>query len=226
MKLIAHSLHSANKMNYTETLLYKTGIVPVIKIADSSQASLLSTALHEGGIFAAEVTFRTDAAAESIFKMREACPDMLIGAGTVLTVDCLNDAILAGAGFIVSPGLNPRVVEAALEKNIPVIPGCMTPTEIETAMSFGLDFVKFFPAEAAGGVKMLKAMSAPYSGMRFMPTGGITLANAAEYLSLKSVVCCGGSFIAEEKDIAEGKFDKIREKAAEVTQKLSLLRKF
>lgn len=205
--------------------LFDTGIVPVIRINDAADAPDLARALADGGLPAAEITFRTDAAAASIEKMRETCPDMLIGAGTVLTIESLNDAVAAGADFIVAPGLNPKLVEAAFAKNIPMIPGCMTPTEIECAMSLGLDFVKFFPAEAAGGVKMLKAMSAPYAGMHFMPTGGIKLSNAAEYLSLKSVVCCGGSFIAEEKDIAAGNFAGIREKAAETAAFVDALRK-
>lgn len=205
--------------------LFDTAVVPVIKINNANDAPALAHALVDGGLPAAEITFRTDAAADAITKMRDACPDMLIGAGTVLTIENLHDAVSAGASFIVSPGLNPKIVEAAQKMNIPIIPGCMTPSEIEIAMSFGLDFVKFFPAEAAGGVKMLKAMSAPYSGISFMPTGGITLKNAEEYLSLKSVICCGGSFIAEEKNIAAGNFEAIRAKAAETAAFAAELRK-
>lgn len=198
--------------------LREIGIVPVIKISDASKAVDLAKALWDGGIRSAEITFRTDAAADAIYKMREAYPEMLIGAGTVLTEKSLDDAIAAGSSFIVAPGLNPKIVNAALRRNIPMIPGCMTPSEIECAMDLGLDFVKFFPAEAAGGVKMLKAMSAPYGNISFMPTGGITLANASDYLALKQVVCCGGSFIAEEKDIANSEFDRIREKSAETVK--------
>ncbi len=196
-----------------EHILRETGIVPVIKISDAGRAAELARALCDGGMPVAEVTFRTAAAAESIYRMREARPDMLVGAGTVLTKESLDAALAAGAQFIVAPGLNPAIVEAALAKDVPVIPGCMTPTEIELAMSLGLDFVKFFPAEAAGGVKFLKAVSAPYAGMRFMPTGGISMKNAAEYLALPYVVCCGASFIASDEQITDGRFDEITENA-------------
>ncbi len=196
-----------------EHILRETGIVPVIKISDAGRAAELAHALCDGGMPVAEVTFRTAAAAESIYNMREARPDMLVGAGTVLTKESLDAALAAGAQFIVAPGLNPAIVEAALAKDVPVIPGCMTPTEIELAMSLGLDFVKFFPAEAAGGVKFLKAVSAPYAGMRFMPTGGISMKNAAEYLALPYVVCCGASFIASDEQITDGRFDEITENA-------------
>ncbi|MBQ9718555.1 MAG: bifunctional 4-hydroxy-2-oxoglutarate aldolase/2-dehydro-3-deoxy-phosphogluconate aldolase [Clostridia bacterium] len=196
-----------------EHILRETGIVPVIRISDAGRAAELAHALCDGGMPVAEVTFRTAAAAESIYRMREARPDLLVGAGTVLTKESLDAALAAGAQFIVAPGLNPAIVEAALAKDVPVVPGCMTPTEIELAMSLGLDFVKFFPAEAAGGVKFLKAVSAPYAGMRFMPTGGISMKNAAEYLALPYVVCCGASFIASDEQITDGRFDEITENA-------------
>ncbi len=196
-----------------ENTLRETGIVPVIKISDANRAAALSKALCDGGMPAAEVTFRTAAAAESIYKMREASPDMLVGAGTVLTKASLDEALAAGAQFIVAPGLNPSIVEACLAKDVPVVPGCMTPTEMELAMSLGLNFVKFFPAEAAGGVKFLKAVSAPYAGLKFMPTGGISLKNAADYLALPYVVCCGASFIASDEQITDGRFDEITEAA-------------
>ncbi len=196
-------------MTEIKNILHETGIVPVIRISDAGRAAELARALCNGGMPVAEVTFRTAAAAESIYNMREACPDMLVGAGTVLTKESLDAALAAGAQFIVAPGLNPAIVEAAQAKDIPVIPGCMTPSEIELAMSLGLDFVKFFPAEAAGGVKFLKAVSASYAGMRFMPTGGISMKNAAEYLALPYVVCCGASFIASDEQITDGRFDEI-----------------
>ncbi len=196
-----------------ENTLRATGIVPVIKISDAGRAADLAKALCAGGMPAAEVTFRTAAAAESIYKMREASPDMLVGAGTVLTKASLDEALAAGAQFIVAPGLNPSIVEACLAKDVPVVPGCMTPTEMELAMSMGLTFVKFFPAEAAGGVKFLKAVSAPYAGLRFMPTGGISMKNAADYLALPYVVCCGASFIASDEQIAGGRFGEITEAA-------------
>lgn len=200
-------------MKNIENTLRETGIVPVIKISDAGRAVDLAKALCAGGMPVAEVTFRTDAAAESIYKMREACPEMVVGAGTILTMGSLDAALTAGAQFIVSPGLNPVIVEAALAKDVPVVPGCMTPTEIEMAMALGLEFVKFFPAEAAGGVKFLKAVSAPYAGIRFMPTGGISMKNAADYLALPCVVCCGASFIASDEQIMNGKFDEIKETA-------------
>jgi 2-dehydro-3-deoxyphosphogluconate aldolase/(4S)-4-hydroxy-2-oxoglutarate aldolase len=201
-----------------ENTLRETGIVPVIKISDAGRAAALADALCGGGMPAAEVTFRTAAAAESIYRMREAHPEMLVGAGTVLTKQSLGEALAAGAQFIVAPGLNPSIVEAALAKDVPVVPGCMTPTEIELAMSLGLTFVKFFPAEAAGGVKFLKAVSAPYAGIRFMPTGGISMKNAADYLTLPYVVCCGASFIASDEQIGGGRFDEITEAARQAKE--------
>ena len=208
-----------------ENTLRETGIVPVIKISDAGRAAALADALCGGGMPAAEVTFRTAAAAESIYRMREAHPEMLVGAGTVLTKQSLDEALAAGAQFIVAPGLNPSIVEAALTKDVPVVPGCMTPTEIELAMSLGLTFVKFFPAEAAGGVKFLKAVSAPYAGIRFMPTGGISMKNAADYLALPYVVCCGASFIASDEQIGGGRFDEITEAARQAKELADSIRK-
>jgi len=212
-------------MKELKNKLYKTGIIPVIKITDAGQAPTLAQALTDGGIYAAEITLRTDAAVESIEKMRLSHPDMLIGAGTVLTVEQMHSAVAVGASFIVSPGFNPRIVEVALKENIAVIPGCMTPSEIETAVSYGLDFLKFFPAEAAGGVRMLKAIGAPYTNISFMPTGGITIANAKEYLELKNVLCCGGSFIVPDKELLCGNFDAIRELAAQSSALVASIRK-
>jgi len=168
---------------------------------------------------------RTNAAIEAIKIMRLECPDMLIGAGTVLTVEQMRTAIAAGASFIVSPGFNPSTVEAALMENIAIIPGCMTPRDIEMAMSYGLDFVKFFPAEAAGGVRMLKALGAPYADICFMPTGGITMENVKEYLELKNVLCCGGSFIVPNKELLCGDFDAIRDLAAQSSALVASIRK-
>ena len=196
-----------------ENTLRETGIVPVIKISDANRAADLAKALCAGGMPAAEVTFRTAAAADAIYKMREVFPGMTVGAGTVLTKASLDNALAAGAQFIVAPGLNPSIVEACLAKDVPVVPGCMTPSEMELAMAMGLTFVKFFPAEAAGGVKFLKAVSAPYAGLKFMPTGGISMKNAADYLALPYVVCCGASFIASDEQIAGGRFDEIEEAA-------------
>ncbi|MBQ8370932.1 MAG: bifunctional 4-hydroxy-2-oxoglutarate aldolase/2-dehydro-3-deoxy-phosphogluconate aldolase [Clostridia bacterium] len=205
-------------MTALQKILYETAIVPVIRISDPKKAAPLADALVKGGIRTAEITFRTDAAAESIRRMLDAHPDMTVGAGTVLTLRALDDAISAGSAFIVAPGLNPKIVREAQRKAVPMVPGIMTPTEIEAALELGLDFVKFFPAEAAGGTKLLKAVSAPYSMVRFMPTGGVTMANAGDYLSLKNVVCCGGSFIADDKLIEAGDFDTITRNAAAVCE--------
>ena len=194
----------------------KIGIVPVIVIEDAKDAAPLAKALWDGGLPCAEVTFRTAAAAQAIKNITEAYPRMLVGAGTVLTTAQVDAAVEAGAKFIVAPGLNPTVVSYCVEKGIPVIPGCCTPSEIEQAMSLGLSVVKFFPAEAAGGVKMLKAMGAPYGKIKFMPTGGINADNLASYLDLPQVLACGGSWMVDKKLIAAGAFDEItaRTKAA------------
>lgn len=205
-------------MTELQNILYKTAVIPVIRISNPANAAPLARALVKGGIRTAEITFRTEAAAESIKRMLDAEPDMIVGAGTVLTLRALDDAVSAGSAFIVAPGLNTKIVREAQNRKVPMVPGIMTPTEIEAALDLGLDFVKFFPAEAAGGAKMLKAVSAPYSMVRFMPTGGITMENAGEYLSLKSVVCCGGSFIADDKLIENGDFEQITRNAAAVCE--------
>ena len=185
------------------------GIVPVIALNDAKDASALAGALCRGGLPCAEITFRTAAAEESIRIMSREYPDMIIGAGTVLTTEQADIAVAAGAKFIVSPGLNPEVVKHCVSKGYPIVPGCATPSEIEMAMSLGLDTVKFFPAEAAGGLNMIKAMSAPYGKIKFMPTGGVNEKNINDYLSFSKVFCCGGSWMASSKMISEGKFDEI-----------------
>ena len=194
-------------------ILEKTGIIPVVTAESASAAAPLAKALYAGGLGAAEVTFRTSAAASLIAGMREAEPDLLVGAGTVLTKEALGEALAAGASFVVAPGFNPRIAEAALSSGVPYIPGIMTPSEIEAAAEFGLTALKFFPAEAAGGPRMLKAFAAPYRQVRFMPTGGITPENAESYLRLSCVFCCGGSFVADTGRIARGDFDGIEESA-------------
>ena len=188
----------------------KTGIIPVIKISEADKAIPLAEALCDGGLPAAEVTFRTDAAADAIKLIRGKFPHMTVGAGTVLTAKQVDAAVSAGAEFIVSPGLNPKVVSYCIDVGVPVIPGCSSPSDIETAIELGLDTVKFFPAEAAGGVAMIKAMSAPYSGVKFMPTGGIDLKNLNDYLGFDKVIACGGSFMVKEDYIKNGEWDKIR----------------
>lgn len=186
------------------------GIVPVVVIEDAKQALPLAEALCAGGLPCAEVTFRTAAARDAIREMKKK-ENMLVGAGTVLTTDQVDEAVDAGAEFIVSPGFNRKVVRHCQEKGVPVIPGVCTPTEMEMALEEGLEVVKFFPAEAAGGIAMIKAMSAPYGSVRFMPTGGITMENLADYLSCNKVIACGGSFMVNKKLIAENQFEKIEE---------------
>ncbi len=193
----------------------KIGIIPVVVLDDAKDAKALAGALMEGGLPCAEVTFRTAAAEESIRIMSEAYPDMLVGAGTILTVEQADRAIAAGAKFIVSPGLNPEVVKHCIEKGVPITPGVQTPTEIEMALSLGLDTVKFFPAEPAGGLKMIKAVAAPYVNVTFMPTGGISASNVREYLAYNRILACGGSWMVKKDLVASGEFDKIKEMVAE-----------
>ncbi len=185
-------------MNEVISKLSDCGIVPVIKIDDAKKAIPLAQALLEGGINCAEITFRTNAAEEAISLIAKELPQMIVGAGTVLTTKQAGKAILAGAKFIVSPGFSPKVVEYCLEKSVPIVPGCITPTEITNALEYGLDVLKFFPAEQAGGLPMIKAMSPVFGSVSFMPTGGIGLNNLAEYLSFQKVVACGGSFMVSD----------------------------
>ncbi|KQA17030.1 bifunctional 4-hydroxy-2-oxoglutarate aldolase/2-dehydro-3-deoxy-phosphogluconate aldolase [Vibrio metoecus] len=185
-------------------------IVPVIAINDVAHALPLAKVLVENGLPCAEVTFRTAAAAESIRIMREAYPDLLIGAGTVLTTAQVDEAIAAGADFIVSPGLNPTTVKYCQQRNIPIIPGVNNPSLVEQAMEMGLRTLKFFPAEPSGGIAMLKALSAVYP-VSFMPTGGINPNNAQEYLTLKSVVACGGTWMVPTDLMDKGDWDTLAE---------------
>ncbi len=201
-----------------------TGVVPVVKIDDAKDAVNLAKALRNGGINCAEITFRTAAAEEAIELISKEFPDMLIAAGTVLTCSQADKAMAAGASFIVSPGLNPEVVSHCIEKGYPVIPGVCTPTEIEKALSLGLTCLKFFPAEAAGGIKMIKAMSAPYTTVKFMPTGGINTSNLKEYLNCKAIFACGGSWMVPSDKIASGDFKAIEELTAAAVELLKEIR--
>ncbi|KJJ56814.1 ketohydroxyglutarate aldolase, partial [Vibrio cholerae] len=185
-------------------------IVPVIAINDVAHALPLAKVLVENGLPCAEVTFRTAAAAESIRIMRKAYPDLLIGAGTVLTTAQVDEAIAAGADFIVSPGLNPTTVKYCQQRNIAIIPGVNNPSLVEQAMEMGLRTLKFFPAEPSGGIAMLKALSAVYP-VSFMPTGGINPNNAQEYLALKSVVACGGTWMVPTDLMDKGDWDTLAE---------------
>ncbi len=196
----------------------KLKVVPVVVLDDDRDAVDLAKALIEGGLPCAEVTFRTKAAKGAIEKMLKAYPDMLVGAGTVLTTSQVDEALDAGAKFIVSPGLNEDVVKYCFAKNVPVFPGVVTPSEIDKARALGLTVVKFFPAEAAGGLKMLKAMSAPYSDMRFMPTGGISADNISDYLSFDKIIACGGSWMVKKDYIKNGDFEKIKELTMEAVK--------
>lgn len=196
-------------MNAVLSELSKIGIVPVIKIDNVSDAVLLAGALIRGGLPCAEVTFRTAAAADAIAAMSRAYPDLLVGAGTVLTTAQVDAAVAAGAKFIVSPGLNPEVVRYCTERDIPIVPGINNPTGIEQALSLGLTTVKFFPAEPSGGVKMIKAMAAPYGNVTFMPTGGVGVDNLKDYLAFPKIIACGGSWMVPADKIAAGDFDGI-----------------
>ncbi|MDD4107272.1 MAG: bifunctional 4-hydroxy-2-oxoglutarate aldolase/2-dehydro-3-deoxy-phosphogluconate aldolase [Prolixibacteraceae bacterium] len=185
------------------------GLVPVVKIDNAADAVPLGQALIDGGLPIAEITFRTAAAAEAISNIVKAFPNMLVGAGTVLNVEQAEKAISAGAKFLVSPGFNPTVVEYSLKKGVPITPGCSNPTDIEMALGFDLDVVKFFPAEAAGGLNTLKAVSAPYGMMKFIPTGGINAANVVDYLKFNKVLACGGSWMVKDELIKKGDFAEI-----------------
>lgn len=197
------------KMNIFEQFS-KIGIIPVVVLDDAKDAEPLARALCEGGLPCAEVTFRTAAAAESIRIMSEKFPDMLVGAGTVLTPAQVDEAIACGAKFIVSPGFNPTVVKYCLDKGIPVTPGTQTPSDMEKAIEMGLDVVKFFPAEPSGGLSMIKAVAAPYVGLRFMPTGGISAKNVREYLAYDRIIACGGSWMVRGDLVREGRFEEIK----------------
>lgn len=200
------------------------GVVPVVVLNDAKDAAPLAKALCEGGLACAEVTFRTEAAEQSIKIMTEQFPDMLVGAGTVLTVEQVDRAVKAGAKFIVSPGFDPEIVDYCLEKDIPVFPGCITPSEVAQAVKRGLNVIKFFPAEQAGGVAMIKAMAAPYTTVKFMPTGGINTSNLEQYLSCDKIVCCGGSWMVKGSMVEAGQFDKICAMSKEVVELVAKIR--
>jgi len=189
--------------------LGKIGIVPVVTIDDAEKALPLAHALIAGGIPCAEITFRTAGAEEAIRRICRELPEMLTGAGTVLSIEQADRAIGAGARFVVSPGFNPRVVAHCRKQGVPVIPGCSTPTDIEAALEAGLDVVKFFPAESSGGLSALKALAAPFPSLKFMPTGGISAANIGSYLAYEKILACGGSWMVKEELIKAGSFDTV-----------------
>ena len=196
-------------MNKILEKIGELGIVPVVKIEKADDALPLGRALIDGDLPIAEITFRTSAAEESIKTLSRALPNLLVGAGTVLTVEQVKKAVSAGAQFIVSPGFNPKVVDYCIENSIPITPGINNPTQIEMALERGIEVVKFFPAEASGGLALLTSMSAPYSGVKFIPTGGINLNNLTSYLSNQKVHACGGSWMVKDDLISSGNFNEI-----------------
>ena len=207
-----------------ESKLQALGVVPVVVLENAEDAVPLAEALCTGGLPCAEVTFRTEAAEESIRRMAQAYPEMLVGAGTVLTTEQVDRAVAAGAKFIVSPGFDPEVVDYCLEKNIPVFPGCVTPSEIAQAVKRGLRVVKFFPAEQFGGASTIKALAAPYAGIKFMPTGGINAGNLENYLNHKAIIACGGSWMVKGDLVKDGKYDEIRRLTREAVSLVKKIR--
>lgn len=212
-------------MSDTLTQIGHIGIIPVVAIDDPTQAVLLAQALLDGGLPCAEFTFRTAAAAAAIQAASQAFPNMLIGAGTVLSVAQAKEAVAAGAKYILAPGFDAGVVDYCLAQQIPVLPGIMTPTDITQAIARGLTLLKFFPAEAAGGVAALQAMSDPFVGIRFVPTGGINTQNLADYLRLPMVHACGGSWLVKKSLITGGDFATITELAREAVAIVQTVRR-
>jgi 2-dehydro-3-deoxyphosphogluconate aldolase/(4S)-4-hydroxy-2-oxoglutarate aldolase len=210
-------------MNEIAKQIEELSVVPVVAIESVDDALRLADALTEGGIPCAEITLRTDAGLASI-KALSTRSDFLVGAGTVNNAEQAAAVADAGAKFVVAPGFNPRTVKWCVDNEMPVFPGTSNPTDLEQALEFGLDVVKFFPAEAMGGVKTLKAFHGPYRSIRFMPTGGVSLSNLSDYLSLPYVIGCGGSWMAKGNLIAEGKFDEITRLAAETVQLVKKIR--
>lgn len=202
-------MRKRGKMNAVLEQISKIGIVPVVKIDRAEDALPLAKALCAGGLPCAEVTFRTDAAAEAIRTMTTNFPDMCVGAGTVLNAEQVDAAVAAGAKFIVSPGLNPRTVKYCIEKGVPITPGTSSPSDIEQAIELGLDVVKFFPAEQSGGLAKIKAMNAPFPMFKVMPTGGISLKNLADYAKASVIAACGGSYMVTADLIDNQKWGEI-----------------
>lgn len=205
-------------MNSVLEQIGKIGIVPVVVLNNAKDAAPLAKALCQGGLPCAEVTFRTEAAEESIKIMSEQFPEMLVGAGTVLTTEQAERAVKAGAKFIVSPGFDPEIVKYCQEEGIPVTPGVVTPSEVSQAVKAGLEIVKFFPAEPSGGLPMIKALAAPFPMLKFMPTGGISSSNVKEYLKFNKIHACGGSWMVQGSLVSEQKFDEIEAMTKEAVE--------
>lgn len=204
--------------------IHEYGVVPVVVINDAKDAGMLADVLCEEGLPCAEVTFRTEAAKDAIRIMADEHPEMLVGAGTVLTVEQVEQAVAAGAKFIVSPGFDPEIVDYCITKNIAVFPGCVTPSEAAQAVKRGMKVVKFFPAQQFGGVSTVKALAAPYTKLKFMPTGGVNKENLESYLSCDKVIACGGSWMVKSELIENGEFDKIRQMTRQTVEMVKAIR--
>jgi len=203
----------------------RRGIVPVIKLESPDDARPLGKALIAGGLPVAEVTFRTKAAAQAILALRKAYPELITGAGTVLTIEQAEAAIAAGASYVVTPGFNPRVVDFCIARNMPIVPGVNSPSQIEQGLERGLALLKFFPAEASGGVKMLKALHGPYAEVSFLPTGGVDVSNLESYLKLPYVAAVGGTWMVKEELISSGNFGEVARLCKEAVALVSIYRK-
>lgn len=213
-------------MKAIEERFLEFGVILVVVLEDVEAAIPLAEALVKGGLPCAEITFRTEAAAESIRLISDTYPDMLVGAGTILTTEQADLAVKAGAEFIVSPGFHPEIVDYCLKNNIPVFPGCTSPSEAAQAVKRGLNVVKFFPAEQAGGIAMIKAIAAPYQNLKFMATGGIHPENLKAYLSFDKILCCGGSWMVNENMIRNGEFEKIQSMVKAAKEQIDRIRSF
>ena len=211
-------------MKETADKIHEYGVVPVVVINDAKDAGMLADVLCEEGLPCAEVTFRTAAAKDAIRMMADEQPEMLVGAGTVLTVEQVEQAIEAGAKFIVSPGFDPEIVDYCISKNIAVFPGCVTPSEAAQAVKRGMKVVKFFPAQQFGGVSTVKALAGPYTTLKFMPTGGVNMENLESYLSCDKVIACGGSWMVKSELIESGQFEKIRQMTRQTVETVAAIR--
>ena len=210
-------------MNVTERM-EKTGVIPVVVIKNAEDAIPVAKALIAGGIDVMEITMRTAAGIEAIRRVAAGCPEMLVGAGTVLTPEQCRASVEAGARFIVSPGFDAEIVRWCVENGVPVFPGCVTPSEIMAAMKFGIKAVKFFPANVYGGIKAMKGLSGPFGDVKFVPTGGVSAENLAEYLAQPFICAVGGSWLCAAGDIAAGSFDKITSLAREASDIVARVR--
>ncbi|MFV0254869.1 MAG: bifunctional 4-hydroxy-2-oxoglutarate aldolase/2-dehydro-3-deoxy-phosphogluconate aldolase [Erysipelotrichaceae bacterium] len=202
------------------TRINEAGVVPVVKIDQIEDALPLAQAFIAGGINVAEITFRTECAAAAIKAIKQKFPEMLVGSGTVLTIQQVDASIEAGAEFIVSPGLNPTIVKYCQSKNIPIMPGCTNPSDVEMALSLGLTYLKFFPAEASGGLNYIRALSGPFPQIKFMPTGGINENNLQDYLKSDKILACGGTWMCKASDISNNDYQKITELSKSAVKKV------